>query len=137
MGWQAFTRVAIPKIVAPHSGQPGAFAVSSPRDIWLADWSTSVLLHWNGRRWARISLKPEGMRITPAPVVPDGRGGAWVGGCWHWWHGAWQPIDYFRDTCDETFGLARIPGTRSAWRLGVGTFGHRAQGTIEINGPLP
>ena len=133
----SFTRVSIPRIAAAHSVRPGSFAVRSARDIWLADWGKSVLWHWNGRHWTRTSLKPEGMGITPAPVVPDGHGGAWVGGCWHWQSRIWHPIDYFRDTCDETFAMARIPGTRSAWRLAAGTFAHRTQGTIEINGPLP
>ncbi|HEX9035347.1 MAG TPA: hypothetical protein VF834_26185 [Streptosporangiaceae bacterium] len=133
----SFQQVQIPRIVVGHSVGPGPFAVSSPRDIWFADWSQSTIWHWNGYRWARISVKAPGVYVTPAPVVPDGRGGAWIGGCWHWLRGVWHPIDYSRDGCQETFGLARIPGTTSAWRLGLYTFSRHEEGTIEVNGLLP
>ena len=133
----SFARMPIPRIVVGHFLGVAPFAVFSPGDIWFADWSKSVIFHWNGHRWERISLKSAGAAVPPAPIVPDGRGGAWVDGCWHWLRGTWHPIDHFRDSCDETFGLARIPGTRSAWRLSAGTFGGRTEGTIEINGPLP
>jgi hypothetical protein len=133
----SFTRVPIPKIVPGRFVGVAPFTVSSPSDIWIANWSKSAVFHWNGRHWERISLKPEGMPVTPAPIVPDHRGGAWIGGCWHWLGGTWHPIDHFRDSCDETFGLAWIPGTSSAWRLSVGTFGGHSESTMEINGPLP
>lgn len=132
---KSFRRVRIPRIV-PGRGLE-SFAVSSPQDVWLSEWRESIIWHWNGHRWAKINVKAVGSYVAPAPIVPDGRGGAWIGGCWHWSRGVWHPIDYFITSCDETFGQARIPGTRSAWRLSIGTFGRYEEGTLEINGPLP
>lgn len=134
---KSFSRVRIPRMMPGHYLYPGFFTVASGNDIWIANWPKDVIVHWNGRLWQNISLRTSGTYISPTSITPDGRGGAWIGGCWHWLNGVWHPIDYFRSSCDETFGLSRIPGTMSAWRLSVNSFGGRAEGTIEINGPLP
>jgi len=129
----SFKRMRIPRIVNQH-GLGGRLVVSSPSNIWIANIIDSPIMHWNGHRWSRLNKPP--FDIAPAGIVPDGHGGAWIGGCWHWSAGTWYEI-YAADACDETFGLVRIPRTMSAWRLGIATIGGRVESTIEVNGRLP
>jgi hypothetical protein len=131
----SFKRVRIPRVI--NGNHAGHIVVASAHDIWIATSGEDTIVHWNGHRWTRLNERAADGGFIPGQIMPDGRGGAWIGGCWHWLGGIWHPIDYFRDTCDETFGLARIPGSRSAWRLGIYTFGSHEEGTIEVNGPLP
>jgi hypothetical protein len=129
----SFSKAPVPSIAdLPRLGT--YFVVSSAHDIWVANATESVIMHWNGRRWRRLPKAPQYFGI--GQIVPDGHDGTWIGGCVHWTGGTWQYLDA-PDACDESFGIARIPGTRSAWRLALARYGGRVEGTIEVNGRLP
>ena len=132
---RSFTRMSTPRIVNAPGQNGGQIAVSSTHSIWIANASIGKIAHWNGHRWAFLNEQTGSGDVPPGPIVPDGRGGAWIGGCFHWSRGTWYGI--FGDICDVTRGMASIPGTRSAWGLGFAQYNGHVEGTIEVNGPLP
>lgn len=132
---RSFRRMPVPRVVNAKGQNGGQIAVTSTRSIWIANASIGTIAHWNGHRWARLNERAAGQDVPPGPIVPDGHGGAWIGGCFHWSRGTWHGI--YGDICNVTRGIARIPGTRSAWGLGLARFNSRVEGTIEVNGPIP
>ena len=129
----SFQRVNIPAINGQHGSN---VAVASPDDIWITSAGFRVIAHWTGSGWHRQRGVPVLAKAGFWVLAPDGHGGAWFGGCEHWSAGVWHAV-FAADGCQETWGIAPIPASRSAWRLGIGRFGGREEGTIEINGPLP
>ncbi|GAA3214393.1 hypothetical protein [Actinocorallia longicatena] len=104
------------------SGDP----VSDPTDEILP-----FALHWNGRRWSRVTL-PETRNGEAGPLAPDGRGG-------YWWSSSddaydvygpgrarlfhWTGKDGWRERPapggQMILAFERIPGTRGLWAQGL------------------
>ena len=104
-----------------------------------------ILLHWNGRRWSRVSA-PRGVFNfeTGAPVAQDGHGGLWLQDngrtspfplyLYHYSHG-----HFTRDTMPHgpdvnLQSFAWIPGTRSVWAAGHIVVGGAIKGLIAKHG---
>jgi hypothetical protein len=131
--WRTFS---LAKQVAPGKmiAQESAILASAPNSVWMTTALTKdglsvpnpVLLHWNGRKWTRITGANPKDSFTN--MISDGAGGLWLASDVHnasWlvhytpgtWtrqaapapHG-WQPV---------VRGLALIPGTRSVWGVGA------------------
>jgi hypothetical protein len=112
-------------------------AALNPRDVWvgvvtspLAKPSRTLLLHWNGKRWNRVSTPRTGLS---GPVVQDGHGGLWLMGgsstppfpvfMYHYSNGRFTRQ---RMPHGNRLGLRAfewIPGTRSVWAVGNSALG--------------
>jgi hypothetical protein len=116
-------------------GDVVGIAAVSPDDVW-ADIGTNastgtnppgtIVLHWNGTKWARIGFPYAG--AASSPVASDGHGGIWL--AMFSGSGAQAPVWLCHDSGGHwtrtsvtslsslIFYLAWIPGTRSLWAEG-------------------
>ena len=104
-----------------------------PADVWLqrnttigkAPATTAGLLHWNGRRWSRVTL-PAGTTFVDS-MTEDGHGGLWLAAVgpkpnypsyiYHL-NGKWtrHSVPAVKGTnVGGVTELSWIPGTRSVW----------------------
>jgi hypothetical protein len=108
---------------------------SGPRDVWAAIATggpasnpKGLLLHWNGKRWARARA-PGGVVNQPiGAVAQDGHGGVWLQGngpvpkfllyLYHYNHGRWTRFLMPESTKLNLLGFSWIPGTRSVLAVG-------------------
>jgi hypothetical protein len=147
--WQVFSFPAKLGPAAADLGPQQILAVS-PKDVWATfspnattGVGTLVLLHWNGRRWSKISGKLPNASLTGA-IASDGTGGVWLAAVnatdtvpliLHYSHGKWSTF-----TAPKAKGkligveqLALIPGTHSV--LGTAIIagsGMSTSGTAEV-----
>jgi hypothetical protein len=131
-----WVRAKLPRITAR-----GPSIVMSRSQVWLdtTGAGTQFVLHWNGSRWQRIGV-PASL-FTGGPLVPDGRGGVWVGPFAHWTGRAWQAVDIPANIVSLGMGgFARVPGTSSYW---AGATANESVNdpvthpTILVYGPVP
>jgi len=140
---------AVPKI-AVRRGQSYSTADATAaglRDLW---WCYQVfgragdlhigLLHWDGSGWHHVPV-PAGI-ISEYAMTGDGHAGLWllVGTGLHnqaeyWYHyagGEWtrQLVPSPRGTSSMLFGMARVPGTTSAWAVGEADSNHGSVAVI-------
>ena len=111
---------------------PQQILALSPTNVWatfspnsVAGIGTLVLLHWNGRKWSKITGKLPDASLTGA-IASDGAGGVWLAAVnaagtvpvpliLHFWHGTWSKFAVPKAK-GKPIGieqLALIPGTRS------------------------
>jgi hypothetical protein len=147
--WQV---ISFPAKLGPAAADlgPQQILAVSPKDVWATfspnattGTGTLVLLHWNGRRWSKITGKLPNASLTGA-IASDGTGGVWLAAVnaadtvpliLHYSHGKWSTF-----TVPKAKGkligieqLALIPGTRSV--LGTAIIagsGESTSGTAEV-----
>lgn len=122
---QAWQRMAFS---APRvNGFFATVAASSGRDLWVVarpvrqSARQSGVFHFNGRAWTELRV-PSAEPTQLVPVLPDGRGGIWLGPWAHWTGRRWQntiPISGFAGVdCFSMNGLSTIPGSSDVWGAG-------------------
>jgi hypothetical protein len=70
---------------------------------------------------------PRGSIFDTGPVVPDGRGGAWLGTGTYWTGRSWTTRNPAAG--DTITSLARVPGTSSYWGAGFANAGPAGDST--------
>lgn len=89
----------------------------------------TVLLHWNGRAWSRISVPYP--TSQPGPLTQDGHGGVWLSGygtastnfrayLYHDNGGHWSrvAVPAAASSTTQLSALSAIPGGHSVWAAG-------------------
>jgi len=129
---------------------PEQILAVSPKDVWATfspntttSVGTLVLLHWNGRKWSKITGKLPNASLTGA-IASDGTGGVWLAAVnaartvpliLHYARGKWSTFTVPKAN-GKLIGieqLALIPGTRSV--LGTAIIagsGMSTGGTAEV-----
>jgi hypothetical protein len=127
--WQV---ISFPAKLGPAAADlvPSQILAVSPKDVWATfspnrttGTATLVLLHWNGRKWSKITGKLPKASLTGA-IASDGTGGVWLAAVnaavtvpliLHYSHGKWSTF-----TVPKAKGkligieqLSLIPGTRT------------------------
>jgi hypothetical protein len=91
---------------------PGVSAIS-PANVWIG-WNTATkshAKHWNGHHWHTLTI-PDNVDANTSNVVPDGKGGYWLGEAAILTGSTWTSEPIIEAT--GGFGsVVRIPGTRS------------------------
>jgi hypothetical protein len=102
-------------------------AASWARDLWVVarpvhqSARRSGVFRFNGRAWTEIRV-PSAEPTEVDPVLPDGRGGIWLGPWAHWTGRRWvntiptSPLP--RVDCFSFSGLSRMPGSSDVWGVG-------------------
>jgi hypothetical protein len=131
---KAWRTVPVPSLGIPPTAWTGVFVSAvAPADAWanvsvLAHGTRyDILLHWNGRAWARVAFSCGGSMVSAE--APDGQRGLWLASTaapsgQEWFcHGAQG--DWAKTVVPKRAGqqpsidqLAWIPGTRSLWATG-------------------
>jgi hypothetical protein len=147
--WQI---ISFPAKLGPTAADlgPQQILAVSPKDVWATfspnrttGVGTLVLLHWNGKKWSKITGKLPDASLTGA-IASDGTGGVWLAAVnaadtvpliLHYSHGKWSTF-----TVPKAKGkligieqLALVPGTRSV--LGTAIIagsGESTSGTAEV-----
>jgi hypothetical protein len=109
---------------------PQQILALSPKDVWATfspnrttGVATLVLLHWNGKRWSKITGKLPNASLTGA-IASDGSGGVWLAAVnaadtvpliLHFSDGKWSTsaVPTANGKLIGIEGLTLIPGTRS------------------------
>jgi hypothetical protein len=116
----------------------------SPTNVWASLYSSGktgygplILLHWNGKRWSKITGKLPKAALQ-GPMTSDGHGGLWLYGSTpnglaglflHYSRGHWttykEPTARASHQIVDVLGLALLPGTSSVQAVGniAPTFG--------------
>jgi hypothetical protein len=143
MHWdgRSWHTLSLPKLapVQGYSWYPDAVAALSTSNVWVSEVvsgprngnpgpSGTTLLHWNGKRWSRVS---EDASVRAAGAVPDGHGGLWLtsmnadftaSDLIHYSGGHWTSQAAPSRPGDTTLlypgAMVRIPGTTSLWAAG-------------------
>jgi hypothetical protein len=148
--WQVFSFPAKLGPAAADLGPQQILAVS-PKNVWAtfspnatAGAGTLVLLHWNGRKWSKITGKLPDASLTGA-IASDGTGGVWLAAVnaadtvpliLHYAGGKWSTFTVPKAN-GKLIGieqLALVPGTRSV--LGTAIIagsGESTSGTAEVS----
>jgi hypothetical protein len=127
-----------------HARKPSGLAAIAPDDVWLPGIPGSsqsiipgtILLHWNGRAWARVKVPYP--TLQPGLLAQDGSGGVWLTAfdtklrgnfLYHDAGGTWSrvPVPGIPGHATQPLGLCRIPGSGSLWASG---FAGGAKGNI-------
>ena len=146
--------VALPKISVPKGERmrPGYIAAVTPSNVWTTISlarsaygapASTILLHWNGSAWSRVSL-PKALNADVYGLASDGHGGIWVASytkndfgvllaglvMYHYSAGRWTRVagpakKGFVTTVGDDLQL--IPGTRSV--LANATLNHSTPGS--------
>jgi hypothetical protein len=127
--WQV---ISFPAKLGPAAADlgPSQILAVSPRDVWATfspnrttGVASLVLLHWNGRKWRKITGKLPNASLTGA-IASDGAGGVWLAAVnaadtvpliLHYSHAKWSTFTVPKAN-GKLIGieqLALIPGTRS------------------------
>jgi hypothetical protein len=149
-GWR---KVALPKL---HLGtgyfmNPNGIVALSPHNVWVTGTLGKdqgigdgvVLLHWNGKKWTRVSPRYS-LSAFDTDIIADGAGGFWVTGyasraqhykgpyLLHYLHGHWsRQLAPTKSGGGAQFGgLALIPGTTQLWGAAELLNGTGSQGVI-------
>jgi hypothetical protein len=147
--WQV---ISFPAKLGPAAADlsPSQILAVSPKDVWAtffpnssAGAGTLLLLHWNGRKWSKITGKLPNASLTGA-IASDGTGGVWLAAVnatdttpliLHYSHGKWSTF-----TVPKAKGkligieqLALVPGTHAVLGTAIiaGT-GMSTGGTAEV-----
>jgi hypothetical protein len=135
-------RWATARVPHPRVYYYASIGLDSASDVWIAAGSPgpgiavdSFAIHWNGRRW---STTPP-FFTAQTPVVPDGRGGVWLGGLAHWNGRSWTDVGMAPPWGGSIYTLVKIPGTSgSFWSADqLGANGSTGDPGITVYGPLP
>jgi len=147
-------QVALPASLRHQNAIIGSIIVRSLRDIWVGGGRTGhttvpgIAVHWNGRNW-RLTHPPAGnfSGIVFGLLVADGHGGLWArsdcdcgGPAWRLWHytgGRWVGPARPAVGGGVIYGIAAVPGTRSAWAAGVRATHTSNDGVILVHGRTP
>lgn len=136
-------------VAMPHPlGAEPKIGMDSASDVWISTADPNVAkdyeLHWNGHTWATIHVTANvAQTVAPAQVVPDGRGGAWLGGWAHYTGRKWVAVGYAKPPAAGheivSTALTPVPGAHdtyveSAYAGKVGGLQHPA---VYVTGPLP
>lgn len=133
----------------PHPrGAVPNIGMDSASDVWISSAEPNVAkdyeLHWNGHTWSTIRVTPNvAQTVAPAQVVPDGHGGAWLGGWARYTGGEWVAVGYaVPPTTGHEIGttaLTPVPGASHTYveSAYVGKFGGPYHPAVYVNGPLP
>jgi hypothetical protein len=131
--WQV---IPLPAALLPagHTILPEQMLAESATSVWGTIYAASgrsrgpvVLVHWNGRRWHRVTGQlPAG--ALAGPIAADGHGGLWLyaerpagaGYLVHYLNGTWTSSAAPGGAAAVT-ALTLVPGTGSLW--GAGTVG--------------
>jgi hypothetical protein len=102
----------------------------------------TILLHWDGRNWSRVSFPYVGNAITS--IASDGHGGIWLATAkgagsdlvlWfdHYSGGRWTRVKVpsQRGEQPQLDNLAWIPGTRSLWGTGSVNFANNGEAILK------
>jgi hypothetical protein len=127
---KAWRTTPVPGLGIPPTSWTGVLVVAeAPGDVWAHvgvlghGTQYGILLHWNGKAWARVAFSCGGRMVSA--FAPDGQHGVWlavVGSSSRDWfcHGAQG--HWAKTSIPERAGqqpgidqLAWIPGTRSLW----------------------
>jgi hypothetical protein len=134
---RAWRVIPLPATLLParHTVVPEQMLAESAASVWGTVYAATtgsrgpvVLVHWNGRRWRRVTgRRPAG--TLAGPVAADGHGGLWLcadrpGGAGYLLHysaGTWTTaaVPARGGTAASVTGLTLIPGTRSLWGTAV------------------
>jgi hypothetical protein len=142
MHWNgtSWKRVMLPRVSVPNNavlipanivaiGASNVSADALPVNSAQGPVGRTVLLHWNGRKWAWVNI-PRALAF-PFALTQDGHGGIWLSGypstanpqgfLYHDSNGRWsqQPVPHKTGMVSAALALAWIPGTRSVWGSGV------------------
>jgi len=130
----------------PESTVSEDVQVSSSSDVWISgtraneNAAPAFILHWNGRAWSKVS-SPTSLPADATDLLPDGRGGAWLGPEVHWTGHVWQgPVSVFAEGAGGSEGLiGRVPGTASFWLMSgtVNKGSTVVRPSIYLYGPVP
>jgi hypothetical protein len=132
-------------------------ADNGPDDVWAditfpddgsAHAPGTIVLHWNGRAWSRVSF-PSGDSAL-SPVASDGDGGIWLAAAssagddttaWfdHYFGGRWSRVRVPTGDGEqpEVFYLTSIPGTSSLWAAGGVNFADDGEAILGYAGGRP
>jgi hypothetical protein len=133
--WRTLRFPPLPPAVAARAGiGNAAIQAFSARDAWVDIGLTTatasygiIVLHWNGRAWARVPV-PYRTQADGA-ISQDGRGGIWMYAIgipappgagtylYHYSHGQWsrQPAPALGGAATEMGVLSWPPGASSGW----------------------
>ena len=147
--WQV---ISFPAKLGPAAADlgPSQILAVSPKDVWATfspdattGAGTLVLVHWNGRRWSKITGKLPNASLTGA-IASDGTGGVWLAAVnaadtvpliLHYSHGKWSTFTVPKAN-GKLIGieqLALIPGTHTVLGTAiVAGSGESTSGTAEV-----
>ncbi len=157
----AWRNVALPKISVPKGKQmlPGLIAAATPASVWATvrvgppagpGSVTTILLHWNGKAWSKVSV-PKGVNVDG--LASDGHGGFWVASptfgkspglvtglvMYHYSGGRWTHVQgpARRGWVTSLGGgnMQSVPGTRSVLENAILFSSHGFDGAILKYGP--
>jgi hypothetical protein len=141
MRWngRSWSTMSLPKLspVQGYSWYAAAVAALSTSDVWVSEVvsgprngnpgpSGTTLLHWNGKKWSKVSGDAS---VRAFGTVPDGHGGLWLtaesaddttSDLVHYGNGRWtsHPAASEPGNTTQVGPLDRIPGTASVWAAG-------------------
>jgi hypothetical protein len=149
-------RVLLPPSLDRKGAIIGSILVRSLSDIWVGGGLTGVTtvpgiaVHWNGHRWHLTAPRAGNFSgIVFDLLVSDGHGGLWArsdcdcgGPAWRLWHhtgGTWAgpALPAIGGTFGLVLGIAAVPGTSSAWAVGVRGTSTSTDGVILVHGRTP
>jgi hypothetical protein len=127
--WQI---INFPRKLGPAAADlgPEQILALSPKDVWAtfspnntAGVAALVLLHWNGKKWSKITGKLPDASLTGA-IASDGTGGVWLAAAnaagtvpliLHYSHGKWSTsaVPKANGKLIGIEQLTLVPGTRS------------------------
>jgi hypothetical protein len=147
----AWHTVPLPHITLPPGGNwvPSGLAAIAPDDVWLLGIPGSsqniipgtILLHWNGRAWARVKVPYP--TLQPALLAQDGSGGVWLTSfniklhenfLYHDAGGTWSRVPV-PGNATHLSALSWIPGGGSLWASGFAGSAKGTRGVILKYGP--
>jgi hypothetical protein len=113
----------IPVTSMPHpAARTAVILTESARNVWIS--TGSVVLHYTGNRWQRISATAVGLPFAyynyGTNIAPYGPDGIWLGPMAVWTAGSWQSV-VGNDRYGYPFfdyGIAPIPGENADWLVG-------------------
>ena len=145
-GWRVI-RLPATLLPARRTVVPEQMLAESRASVWGTVYAAAsgsrgplVLVHWNGRRWRRVTgRRPAG--TLAGPVAADGHGGLWLGAdrpagagyLLHYRAGKWTTAagPARRAAAVSVTGLTLIPGSRSLWGTAVIGAGYgSSRGTV-------
>jgi hypothetical protein len=150
-GWRV---IPLPADLLParHTVVPEQMLAESAASVWGTVYAATsrsrgpvVLVHWNGRRWRRVTGGlPAG--TLAGPVAADGHGGLWLyadrpggtGYLLHYSARTWTTtaVPGRGGAPASVTGLALIPGSRSLWAtavIGAGSGGSRGAAILRYS----
>ena len=133
----------------PHpQGAEPKIGMDSASDVWISSADPNVArdyeLYWNGHTWSTIRVTANvAQAVSPEQVVPDGHGGAWLGGLAHYTRGKWVAAGYAIGPAPgqeiATTALTPVPGASHTYveSAYTGKFGGPYHPAVYLTGPLP